>query len=265
MRVLDRELSLKPFVDPLLWFFLIQIILLLAFWHGQTVPVSIIHKLLWGIMGGSLGLLLLLSVPVVSEQLKSTLDIKVPLPAKNYKPDYIWVLGGGYTQGAREDEDTLTPSSRRRLMAAFHVWQQYPNAKLVMAGRSIPCCDRGEAQAGKLMQQAVIRLGVPKDKALTEPYSKNTREHPIEALKLVHVNANSKLIVVTSEWHMRRARQEFRRYFNNVYYMPARSTKRCLSFAQYLPSSSSLASSTIYLREWVGSVWYAFLSTVSKN
>lgn len=267
MHLSNKEKFLKPFVDPLLWFFAIQAILLFYIGWYQTPIAS--HKGVMTVFIISLVLLFTLSLPVGSLFLKRSLDIypqgfSIETFKRNsqFKPDYIWVLGGGYVLGDSPSEDILTSSSLSRLTKAYQVWKLYPYSKLVMAGASYYCKGRPTGRAAELMKQEAQNLGVPEDKIILEPFSINTRAHPIEALKLSGISAHTPIFVVTSEWHLRRARQEFKRYFDKVVYIPARKQSGCSSFAKFLPSSGALRASTTYIREWVGSFWYAVLSFI---
>jgi len=82
--------------------------------------------------------------------------------------------------------------------------------------------------------------GWPTSAILLEPRSINTREHPIEALKLSGVTSTTPIAVVTSDWHIRRAEQEFRRYFQQVYNYPAPSLQGALGLQSLIPSADSL-------------------------
>jgi uncharacterized SAM-binding protein YcdF (DUF218 family) len=109
------------------------------------------------------------------------------------------------------------------------------------------------------MANAAMRRGVPTSAILLEPHSINTLEHPIEALKLPGVTSTTPIAVVTSDWHIRRAEQEFRRYFQQVYNYPAPPLQGAPGLQSLIPSADSLGANTLLLREWVGILWYKIL------
>ena len=111
----------------------------------------------------------------------------------------------------------------------------------------------------QLMADAAMRRGAPTSAILLEPRSINTREHPIEALKLPGVTSTTPIAVVTSDWHIRRAKQEFRRYFQQVYNYPAPPLQGAPGVQSLIPSAESLGANTLLLREWVGILWYKIL------
>ncbi len=53
-----------------------------------------------------------------------------------------------------------------------------------------------------------------------ETKSLNTRDHPVEALRLLDGRTFSSLGLVTSEWHMCRAQRQFCRHFAKWYHSP---------------------------------------------
>ena len=55
---------------------------------------------------------------------------------------------------------------------------------------------------------------------------------------------------------MRRAEQEFRRYFQQVYTYPLLTLRGVQGLQSIIPAADSLDANTDLLREWVGILWY---------
>ena len=121
------------------------------------------------------------------------------------------MLGGGYDPGVIPDEDILSTESQRRVLHGVTLWRRYPDARLVLSGAMEYLGRRNLGRHAQLMAEVSVNQGVPASAVLLEPRSRNTREHPIEALTLPGVTSATPIAVVTSGWHMRRAQRDFYR------------------------------------------------------
>ena len=200
-------------------------------------------------------LLTIISTPLSGNLLKNTLAVH-PNENSTTPPVAIFVLAGGYLPGATRDEDVLVAESHRRVLHAVAIWRCYPDAILVFSGASEEYQGRKPDRDAQLMADVAMCRGVPRSSILLEPRSINTREHPIEALKLPGVTPIISIGVVTSDWHIRRAEQEFRRYFQQVYTYPLPSLWNTQGLQSLMPTADSLDNNTAFLREWVGIMWY---------
>ena len=245
---------MKSLINPLLWFLLLQtagLCVLLRRMSGRS-------RLLWSLLLLSI-LLGMASTPLAWRGLEASLRV-ASIPDSTIAPAYIFVLGGGYLPGVIPEEDVLVVESQRRVLRAITLWRRFPNARLVLSG-AVHEYDgfREPDRLAQLMADAAMRRGVPTSAILLEPRSINTREHPIEALKLSGVTSTTPIAVVTSDWHIRRAEQEFRRYFQQVYNYPAPPLQGAMGLQSLIPSADSLGANTLLLREWVGILWYKIL------
>lgn len=247
---------MKFFVDPFCWYLLLQVLGLTVLHRGAR---GFGRAMVLALMIMTL-LLAISSTTIVANGLVKTLK----LPETNRSaivPGFIFVLGGGYILGAQPDEDILNSESERRVAHAVAVWRRYPRATIVFSGASyLRDGVRGHDRMSQLMSAGARMRGVPEQFLLQEPNSINTREHPIEALKLQGVMHSSPIAVVTSDWHMRRARREFCRSFEKVLSSAVPATKHFVSWKDFIPDASVLNFNTVLLREWVGSLWYEILN-----
>ncbi len=199
-----------------------------------------------------------LSTPSVSRGLERSLSISVN-DQKTGAPAYIFVLGGGYLPGVSLDQDVLVVESSRRVLTAVAWWREYPQAKLVLSGAEKGIKNRLNNRLAQLMAETAMWQGVPKAHLLLEDSSTNTREHPIKALELPGITSKTQIGLVTSGWHMRRARREFYRYFSAVRIRPVSLSSESGTWQNFIPDSNALGASTIFLREWAGIIWYNVL------
>jgi len=191
---------------------------------------------------------MLLERPLVTE---STIE-------EGWTPDYIYVLSGGYEVADAPEEDSSGLETTRRVNKAAQLWREYPTATLVMAG-SQPDMDgvRAPEQQGLLMQAQAERLGVPKKNIIIDSVSLNTNGHAKVARDSGLHAPNDPLLIVTSDFHLRRSRREFGRYFTNIRMVgsdPVRTDDSFgdLSIQSFFPRVDDLRDSSIYLREYAG-------------
>jgi uncharacterized SAM-binding protein YcdF (DUF218 family) len=174
------------------------------------------------------------------------------------------VLGGGYLPGVIPDEDILVAENQRRVLHGVILWRRYPNARMVFLGAAHEYEDvRGADRMVRLMAETALNMGVSASALMLEPRSRNTREHPIEALDLPGVTPATPVAVVTSGAHMRRARREFSRHFQQIQAYPVLSVPRPLSWNDFIPEAGILGGNTTLVQEWVGMLWYTILAAQS--
>lgn len=251
---------MKSLVNPLLWFLLLQSVGLYVLLRRMSGRSRII--LLWLLLILTL-LLFTASTPLAIRGLEASLQV-ASRPESSIPPAYIFVLGGGYLPGSIPEEDVLVVESQRRVLHAVMLWRRFPDAKMVFSGTAYENAEaRAPDRLAQLMGEAARNRGVPDSVLLLEPRSRNTREHPIEALKLPGVTTTTPIGLVTSGWHMRRAQREFCRYFSQVSSYPVPPMQRSWSWQDLVPDAGTFDATTTLLREWVGLLWYAILGHVS--
>ncbi len=252
---------LKPLVNPLFLFLLLQLGGLVALRYRCWTMVSRAWKSIWLLLVLSLLCLGALSTPSISRGLERSLSISVNDQGAS-APAYIFVIGGGYLPGASSDQDVLVVESSRRVLTAIAWWREYPQAKLVFSGASKEIKNRPNDCLVQLMAETAMCHGVPESHLLLEGSSINTREHPLKALELSGITSKTRIGLVTSGWHMRRAQREFRRYFSAIRIHPVPLSSYSAGWQNFIPNSDALGSSITFLREWVGLIWYAVLENI---
>ncbi len=242
--------------SPLAWyllFVLIGLLLLRPSKHGGNRRSR--HDGTRRIANILIGLTLLLglaSTPMVEVLLERSLRLD-RVSAAEGSPEFIIVLGGSYVTSTAPEEDVLNTASARRLLHGVNEWRSNTQARLVLSGNGYP----PHLSAADLMARDAADYDVPDSLLVVEPLAKNTREHPTEVLRLPGVTSTTHVAVVTSGWHMRRARREFCRYFERIDLYPVPPVERVRSLNYVVPRAGSLSGTTRLVREWVGIVWYA--------
>jgi len=234
-----------------LLFILIGLLLVRPTGHGDNRRAG--HDGTRRIANGLILLTLLLGVsstPLVEILLERSLRLD-RIAISGSTPEFMIVLGGGYTTSSSPEEAVMNTVSAQRVRHAINEWRLNTDARLIFSGAGKP---PHEAVA-ELMARAAASNGVPDSLIMLEPLSSNTREHPVEALHLPGVTSTSHVAVVTSGWNTRRARREFCRHFERVDVYPVPPAERVGALESVVPQGETLSSNARLLGEWFGIVW----------
>ena len=244
---------MRPLVDP------VWILVLLLSLGVFLIPRNVrLHKVLVTTSKFALSLLIFLSTGGATFIFDAILASESSLPT-NWKPEFIFVLGGGYEMGANESQDFLGTESIRRVNAASEIWLQYPLAKVIFSGQQPGTQDdRAATRHGELSSAHALLIGLDKSRMIIESASENTRQHPIEALKLSGVKPNSKIAIVTSDFHLRRASGEFKKYFSDVKSFGTDDATNSISRLDFVPLATHLDANTYRIKEFTGIVLSKF-------
>ncbi len=244
---------MRPLVDPL-W--LLLIVLTVAIF--ASFKIAKINQYIRLFARISITMLVFLSTGVATlifDQILATERSS----QNNLSPEFIFVLGGGYELGADEAQDFLGTESIRRVNAASALWQEYPQAKIVFSGGQPGTeNDRAPTRLGELLSEHAISLRLAESRIIIESGSLNTREHPIEALKLYGVSRESRVAIVTSDFHLRRALGEFKKHFENVESFGTGDPEGGLSWLDFVPLTKHLDENSYRIKEFVGIIVSSF-------
>ena len=199
--------------------------------------------------------------PLSALLLERPLMVESTLEA-GWSPRYIFVLSAGFDIADEPELDASGVETVRRVNRAVVLWRDYPNATLVMTGAQPGMHGlqgqslRSPEQQGQLMQAQAQRLGVPAANIIIDAISLNTKGHAKQARDSALFAPDMALAIVTSDFHLRRARSEFSRYFNNIRMIGSDpvitdNSFSDISLASLLPRTDAVAETTMYLREYV--------------
>jgi uncharacterized SAM-binding protein YcdF (DUF218 family) len=251
--------DIKLLINPLLIFLFLQIVIFYCLWQRHNGYERTLSLMLLC----STFVLSTLSMPFIGSALEASLQITTTVH-QVVTPTYIFVLGGGYQLGRQMDDDLLIFESQRRVMQGVAVWKSFPTAHLVFSGASHEE-GRNDTRHAELTRAMALTLGVPSTSIILETHSRNTREHPVEALQLPNISTTTPIGVVTSAWHMRRAQREFCRHFQHVALFPVPVNVQPFKWQDFVPVAGALDSNTTLLREWVGLLWYAIVHRLENQ
>jgi uncharacterized SAM-binding protein YcdF (DUF218 family) len=243
---------LRGLVDPL-WLPLTTLIAIwVVLWRRRAL-----QRWMKPVGTSALTVLWLTATPFGAMLLERPLVVESPID-DGWVPDYIYVLSAGYDVADAPEEDSSGLETIRRVNRAAQLWREFPTATVVMAG-SQPGMEglRDPEQQGLLMRAQAERLGMPGENIIIDSISLNTNGHAKVARDSGLHERDDPLAIVTSDFHLRRSRKEFGRYFSNIRMVgsdPLRTDDSFadLSLSSFFPRVDDLRDSATYLREYVG-------------
>jgi len=213
---------------------LVFIFLLLSVIFFNSKPAKSIKCLL-----SALILLFIASMPVTSDSLMAAIeDDYQPFSRSSTPVDYIVTLGGWHTENAALPATMqLNNDSLHRMVETLRVYKIHPEARIITSGHH----KTDPVSNGEKMKQALVMLGIPAQKIISENFPKDTEE---EALLISPRVQGNNVVLITNASHMPRAIN----YFNQqgVYPIAAptgywvKNIDEDKDWRYYLPSSGKL-------------------------
>ena len=174
--------------------------------------------------------------------------------------DAIIVLSGGGRPQAPGKSNIYEWGDPDRYFAGIRLFEKKKAPKLFFTGGAIPYGNDSKNE-GTLYKEHAISLGIPLEAISTTNKIFNTAQEAIEIRKnLNQSNPLSKILLVTSAFHMTRAKKLFERQGFHVLPFPvdfkSSTIARWQSPFQWIPSAESLSRSSSALRELLGRTIY---------
>jgi uncharacterized SAM-binding protein YcdF (DUF218 family) len=238
---------LPIFVLPLGW------VVLLLLW-------ALIRRRRWPFIA-AFCLLYLSCMPLIGNRLTLWLESSFPaVPiAQAEKVDAIVPLGGIFGPPAAEGFLPNLLEGGGRLEAGILLWQQKKADYLVFTGGRIPWAKQAEVE-GAISMRAAIARGIPAEKILVSREVGNTIDEAYAVASLMRERGWTKILLVTSAWHMPRASRLFNKAGVSFLPFPVDfqvNPKTPLTMLDFLPRAGALLQIETALRECYGILFYA--------
>ncbi len=194
------------------------------------------------------------SLPVSSSWLMGKLEARYASVDIQALPDVdaLVVLGGGVSPPARRSDFPDLESGADRIWHAARIYHAGKAPLLVLSGGTPSVTSDSEAQA---MRAFLLDLGVPDASLLLEESSLNTNQNARNTAKLLRDREISRIILVTSAYHMGRARALFESEGLSVIAAATDYRGRSMSgWRQWVPTTEALDDSSKAIKEIVGRV-----------
>ena len=174
--------------------------------------------------------------------------------------DAIVVLSSGGRTQAPGEANIVEWNDPDRFFAGVSLFQKRKAPKLLFTGGSTPY-EKKSKDEGTLYKEHAISLGIPSNAITTTGRVFNTAQEAREIKReLNNNNSPYKILLVTSAFHMQRAKKQFERQGFLVQPFPVDFKTSKISPwqspSQWMPNASSLYRSSRALRELLGRAIY---------
>ncbi|MGX7872939.1 YdcF family protein [Mesorhizobium sp. ORM6] len=243
------------YLSKVFWFFIqplnLTILLLLA-----GLIAGMIGRRRLAVTGSALAFLILALSAWTSlgAMMLNPLEERFPRPPLPQKVDGIVVLGGGFegainlVRGGYE----LSTSGDRMVEAAI-LARHFPQAKVVISGGNGSLFLDGEGDADTA-PRLLGPLGISADRLILEDKSRNTYENAVFSRKLVEPKPGETWLLVTSAFHMPRAKALFDKAgFATIPWPVDFRTSGREGVGLFRDNAAdSVQNTTIAIHEWIG-------------
>lgn len=236
---LITAIILPPFNVIILW-----VLALILFFFNYKYSASFL---------AILGMLILyiFSIPYTSQKLSDSLVGSEDLTIEKYKTaQAIVVLGGGLRDSQElfgKLATTGIPLERMRYAAYLHKETQLP---ILVTGSS----PNGTSEAKVMDKEFKLFFNI--ETKWQENQAKTTKENAMFTREILEKENINKIILVTNQWHMKRAEMLFKQQGFDV--IPASvglgetPNHYSLNFMHFIPQAGAMNSNMLALKEWIG-------------
>lgn len=202
-------------------------------------------------------LLLVLSVPPLSQRALLTLEQTYPILETPPDAQWIVVLGGGSRGNDNWPPATrLGESSLYRIAEGVRLAKLLPDARIITSGG----CGNEDISTAHLMKQTAVSWGIDPERIIVHSTPRNTAQEALEVASIA--DTKDVIILVTSAFHMQRSMALFQGRGVSAVPAPAGHlidpAPQNRHIGHFLPSSGNLKYAEIFLWEKIGKAW-AFL------
>ena len=166
--------------------------------------------------------------------------------------DYIVVLSG---MVHFVKDNVYEWSDPDRFFAGIKLLNANKGRKIIYTGGLLPW-ELKKKTEGELLKNKSLEFGIDENDILITKKVQNTYE---EANAIYHlIDSKSKIILVTSAFHMKRAEFLFKKHTFNVFPYPVdfKSKNNKITILDFIPSAGSLSRSSFAIREVLGRMYY---------
>ena len=206
----------------------------------------------------SLVILIFCSLPIFSNKLILYLekDYNIQNISNIPKADAIVVLSGMVKTIKTKDNLSYEFSEAvDRILSGLDLFKENKAPILVFTKGKLPW-SKGISE-GEYLKKFSIKFGTPQESILLTDDVQNTDQEAKSVKKLLGID-NANIILVTSAFHMPRAKKVFEAA--NIKVVPFavdfRNTSRKITIIDFVPSADSLSSTSLFVREMIGRLYY---------
>ena len=204
-------------------------------------------------------ILVICSIPIVSGKMIAYLesDYELNRPSEIDTANAIVVLSGMVkTIKTKDSLDYEWSEAVDRFFAGIDLFRLNKAPTLIFTRGKVPWSIG--LPEGEFLREEAIKLGIPKKDILLTENVENTDQEAKAIKKLFSID-NPKIILVTSAFHMPRAKAVFEANGINVIPFPVdfRNQVSNLTFMDFIPSAGSFSTTSFVIREMIGRIYYS--------
>jgi uncharacterized SAM-binding protein YcdF (DUF218 family) len=198
------------------------------------------------------------SLPIVSDKLVAYLesDYQLSKPSNIEPADSIVVLSGMIrTINSKDGLDYEFGEASDRIFAGINLFKEKKAPKLILTRGKLPWSVG--IPEGEYLKEIAINNGISENNILLTENVENT-DQEAKAIKKLLSEDKSKVLLVTSAFHMPRARMVFEAAGINVVPFPVDFQKELskITFMSFVPTAKSFYDTSFFVREMIGRVYY---------
>jgi uncharacterized SAM-binding protein YcdF (DUF218 family) len=188
------------------------------------------HKKLFGLL--ALITLLFFSNPFIAKRVTNAWEESYVNKSSLQNKYEYGILLGGIADYEKDYHRIIFGLTTDRLMQTLDLYYEKRINKIIISGGSGEVFKQEQKEA-IIIRDYLIKIGIPSEDILLESQSKNTHENARNVAVLLKNNKQTKILLITSAFHMRRAKACFIKEGFNVDIYPTNK----LSDTEFDPSS----------------------------
>jgi uncharacterized SAM-binding protein YcdF (DUF218 family) len=206
----------------------------------------------------AIGLLYILSTPIFSNnffKLVEGTEYRKPISTID-SADALVVLSGMLEINEVGNSTYVEWGDPDRFFGGVALFKAGKAQKLIFTGGKMPW-DKAKKTEGDILKEYAISNGIPSEKILVTKDVENTADEALAVKELI--SPSKRIILVTSAYHMFRAKRLFEKQgFNVIAYKVDYKTSRneTKTIMDFLPSAEDLKLTETGIREIIGRLFY---------
>ena len=205
--------------------------------------------------------LIFFSMPIVSQKLNEYLEMNFePNKISNLEEANAIVVLSGMLKPIKVKTDFKYEFNEKvdRIIAGIDLYKNKKAPILILTRGNLPWSN-GKPE-GEFLKEFAIKYGVQSENIFLTEIVQNTKQEAASIKKLFS-SQDFKIILVTSAFHMKRAKKLFEMEDINVVPFPVDfiNSEKNFTILDLIPSAQSLNNSSNFIREVIGRIYYGLI------
>ncbi len=239
---------INVFISPFIWFLVLFILALFVKKKKlKRIFTILVIFVLW-----------FFSNSFIFNQVVKLWEVK-PVQISELEPIYEYgIVLGGIASYDEDYQRTVFTGSTDRIMQTIYLYKTGKIKKIAIIGGSYRIMLKVRKEA-EFLKEFLVDLGIPEEDIITESESRNTHENAENAAEILEDSLDKKMLLVTSAFHIRRAKGCFEKKGFTVDVFPVQPMASVGSFdpsSLIIPYAGVFGSWNLMLKEILGFMTY---------